>query len=256
MIGVIYIMKHSSAELKQMARNNLSGKWGIAVGFTVLELLLTIVLSIITVPFSSTYTQAGIIIYFVISLIVGLLIGLLSAGSCYFYLNICRGREYGLGDLFAAFKMHPDRFLIVSLILTGIQYIFEIPVLILSFTVTDENFLYFTIISSICTIAASIVSIILSLHFALSTYLLLDFPEMGAVASLKLSAKLMRGNKGRYFYISLSFLGWILLAALSCGIGLLWVAPYSSMTFTYFYTDVLEQLDDHKKYASIDPELL
>lgn len=249
-------MKHSSAELKQMARDNLAGKWGIAVGFTVLEILLTIALSIITTPFSVNSTPIGLAIYLLVSLILGLLIGLISAGSCYFYLNICRGREYGIGDLFAAFKMHPDRFLIVSLILTGVQYIFEIPVLIASFTVTNENMLYFNIINLICTIAACIVSIILSLHFALSTYLLLDFPEMGAIASMKLSTKLMRGNKGRYFYLCFSFLGWTLLAVLSCGIGLLWVYPYSSMTYTYFYTDVLEQLDDHKKYASIDPELL
>ena len=52
----------------------------------------------------------------------------------------------------------------------------------------------------------SLVGLILSLFFGLSNYLLLDNPQMGAIESMKISCRLMKGNKGRYFYISLSFL--------------------------------------------------
>ena len=245
-------MKHSSAELKEMARNNLAGKWGIAVGFSVLEILILILLSCATVPLARAYTPFGIIIYLIASLIVGLIGSLFSAGSAYFFLNICRGREYRISDLFAAFKMHPDRFLIVALILTLIETVFQFPSLMLSFSSTTENFSYSIIISSLCTLVGSVVSLILSLFFALSTYLLLDFTEMGAIASMKLSARLMRGNKGRYFYINLSFLGWIFLGSLSFGIGLLWIQPYINMTMAYFYTDVLHQLDRRDPEMSIN----
>lgn len=236
-------MKHSSAELKQMARNSLTGKWGIVIGLTLLEILFTIILSAIAIPFSNGYTPLNIIIYVLVVLITSLITGLFSAGSAFFFLNLSRGREYKISDLFAAFKMHPDRFLIVSLILTAAQLIFTVPPLFLPTAGSMEDAYFVLMISSLCSLLGSIVALILSLFFGMSTYLLLDFPEMGAIESMKLSAKLMRGNKGHYFYISLSFLGWFLLGLLSCGIGYLWVLPYASMTFTYFYTDVLTQLD-------------
>ena len=236
-------MKHTSAELKEMARNALTGKWGIVIGITVLEILFNLLLTAVTIPFSSAYTPLGVIIYLLATLIVGLISGLFSAGSTFFFLNICRGREYRLSNLFAAFKMHPDRFLIVSMILTAVQMVFEIPGLILTYTGSSLNSYFILLISSLCSIAGSIASLILSLFFMLSTYLLLDDPDLGAVASMKLSAKMMRGNKGRYFYISLSFIGWFILGMLSCGIGYLWVVPYISMTYACFYIDVLHQQD-------------
>ena len=36
----------------------------------------------------------------------------------------------------------------------------------------------------------------------------------------------MRGKKGKFFYLQLSFIGIYLLGAIACGIGLLWVIPY------------------------------
>lgn len=131
----------------------------------------------------------------------------------------------------------------MSLILTAVQLVFEIPALILSFTSSTKDTYFVLMVTYVCMLLGSIASLILSLFFAQSTYLLLDFTEMGAIESMKLSAKLMRGNKGRYFYLSLSFLGWFLLGALSCGIGYLWILPYASMTFTYFYMDVLQHLN-------------
>lgn len=236
-------MKRSSAELKEMARNHLAGKWGIVVGFTALELLITTLLSCIPLPLSKSSSSMGIISYMAATLIVSLISSLFAAGSAYFFLNISRGQEYRIKDLFAAFKMHPDRFLIVALILTLAQTVFEIPSFVLSFSMTAENKIYYTMLSSLCTLAGSIVFLILSLFFVLSTYLLLDYPGIGAIDSMKLSAFLMRGNKGRCFYISLSFLGWIFLALISCGIGMLWIIPYMSMTQICFYTDILEQVD-------------
>ena len=53
----------------------------------------------------------------------------------------------------------------------------------------------------------------------------------------------MSGNKGRLFYIQLSFFGLALLAVLSCGIGLLWLMPYMLTTEVFFYLDVCGELD-------------
>lgn len=236
-------MKHSSAELKMMARNILSGRWGIVISFTILEILITLALSTILLPFSGSTNALGLVLYLVVSLIISMINGLFTAGSSYFFLNICRGREYSIANLFAAFRMHPDRFLIVSLILGLCGLVAQLPSFLFLFTEAAANIYTASMVSSLGTIAASLVAILLSLFFMASTWLMLDFPEMGAIQSMKISAKLMRGNKGRYFYLILSFLGWYMLGMLSCGLGYLWIMPYERMTITYFYTDILHQLD-------------
>lgn len=62
----------------------------------------------------------------------------------------------------------------------------------------------------------------------------LDHPQMKARESLKISRQIMKGNKGRLFYIYLSFIGLQILCLLSLGIGSLWVYPYQSQTLVIF----------------------
>ncbi len=56
------------------------------------------------------------------------------------------------------------------------------------------------------------------------------------------SQELMRGNKGRYFYLIISFFGLLLLSVFTCYIGLLWLAPYMEMTQLLFYRDLIGEL--------------
>lgn len=73
-------------------------------------------------------------------------------------------------------------------------------------------------------------------------YLLLDHPQMKARESLKISRQIMKGSKGRLFYIYLSFIGLQILCLLSLGIGSLWVYPYQSQTLVIFYLDVVGEI--------------
>ncbi|WP_165964763.1 DUF975 family protein [Periweissella cryptocerci] len=52
------------------------------------------------------------------------------------------------------------------------------------------------------------------------------------------SRKLMDGHKWRLFLLNLSFVGWYILAALSFGIGWLWILPYRNATMVAFYQDI------------------
>ena len=49
---------------------------------------------------------------------------------------------------------------------------------------------------------------------------------------------MMRGQKGRYFYVTISFFGVMALSVLTCGIGMLWVMPYMETTLAFFYRDL------------------
>ncbi|MCZ8518379.1 MULTISPECIES: DUF975 family protein [Paenibacillus] len=56
--------------------------------------------------------------------------------------------------------------------------------------------------------------------------------------ALSRSKEMMKGHKWRYFVLGLSFLGWVLLAVLTAGIGFLWLGPYMSVTNANFYTNL------------------
>ncbi len=233
-------MTHSSADLKRMARAALNGKWGKAAAFSFLTSVITSILALCTQPFESSTSFLGMSVYWVITLIISLISGLFSAGTSCFYLNICRGEEFKYSDLFFAFKNNPDRFLIVALITGAATFISTLPTYFMN-PVTDEDLIIYSLVSLVSIYIGAIISIIISLFFALSNYLLVDFAELGAIDSLRMSAHMMKGNKGRYFYISLSFIGWVFLAIFTLGIAFLWIEPYMNMTLTYFYEDILNQ---------------
>lgn len=55
--------------------------------------------------------------------------------------------------------------------------------------------------------------IVFALRYSMADYLLATRPELGPVEALRESRRLMKGNKGRLFYLDLSFFGWTLLAS-------------------------------------------
>ena len=84
-----------------------------------------------------------------------------------------------------------------------------------------------------------IISTLFLLVFSQCFYLMLDFPDYSAEQLLRSSMQVMRGHKGRLFYLHVSFLPLLLLALLSCGVGMLWIRPYMQMTYTCFFLDLM-----------------
>ena len=66
---------------------------------------------------------------------------------------------------------------------------------------------------------------------------------MKVLAAFRECRLLMKGNRGRLFYLFLSFIGWSLLSLCSLGIAALWVRPYMNQTFVIFYLDCTGELD-------------
>lgn len=61
---------------------------------------------------------------------------------------------------------------------------------------------------------------------------------MSAIDALKKSRKMMKGHKGEFFVLGLSFIGWILLAILTLGVGFIALEPYMYATMAHFYEDL------------------
>lgn len=66
-------------------------------------------------------------------------------------------------------------------------------------------------------------------------YLLAENPYMTTSRAMELSRQMMYGEKWHTFVLELSFLGWLLLCALTLGIGLVFLEPYYQATFAELY---------------------
>ena len=78
--------------------------------------------------------------------------------------------------------------------------------------------------------------IIKSYSYRMVPFILTDNPGIGAADAITLSRKMMKGNKWKAFVLDLSFLGWNILSALTCGIlGIFYVNPYTYATEAELY---------------------
>ena len=71
--------------------------------------------------------------------------------------------------------------------------------------------------------------------YALVPYLLAENPYMTATRAMELSKEMMYGEKWNFFLLKLSFFGWLLLCALTLGIGGFFLEPYMQATYAEFY---------------------
>lgn len=74
-----------------------------------------------------------------------------------------------------------------------------------------------------------------SYSFAMAMYVKVDNPSAQWRECLERSTLMMEGHRWELFCLQFSFIGWILLGALACGIGTLWVIPYMNAATANFY---------------------
>ena len=236
-------MKRSSKELKALAREALLGQYGSLIGAMFLLGMFSVILESVPVTITrNSEDTTSLIIQFVVTLIISVLVYLLQIGMTVIVLHMTRRQTYGLSDLFYTFRAHPDRFIIVSAIQIGISMILQIPAYIFLFLYPGDTIkrilLYLLLL-----LAGSIVSFIVLLGFTLADLLLIDNENLGAIDAIRQSWAMMHGNKGRFFYLQISFFGLALLCILTLGIGMLWLYPYMMTTEAFFYLDLTGEID-------------
>ena len=91
--------------------------------------------------------------------------------------------------------------------------------------------------------------IIKSFEYAMIPFILAENPELEMSEVFRLSKMMMDGNKFRYFCLGLSFVGWILLGILTLGIGIVFLDPYITASFTLFYEDVRDRFYTNSRYG-------
>lgn len=195
-------------EYRAQAREALQNRWGEAA---ILFLILLVIAMAITLPFikmvHATFITTALSIL-LLPLQYSCLISLLER---------IRGNEEELTRFslqYASNKAYTSsRFLIAGLIVT-----------VLSTVVSVLTF--------------GIGGIILAYMYSMVPYLLHDYPELTPREAMKISREMMAGQKWNLFVLDITFIGWMLLAIFTAGLGLLFVGPYIYTARAAFYEDL------------------
>ncbi len=77
--------------------------------------------------------------------------------------------------------------------------------------------------------------IVKSYEYFMIPYILSENPGIDSKRAFEISKEMTEGEKFDIFLLGLSFIGWILLGSLTCGIGLLFLEPYMQATYAELY---------------------
>lgn len=89
------------------------------------------------------------------------------------------------------------------------------------------------------TLLLIIPGIIKSYSYSQAFYIKADDPKKDWNTCITESRKLMNGHKWSLFVQDLSFIGWIIVGYICCGIGTLWVIPYFQASRAIFYNELI-----------------
>lgn len=205
--------------MKQKALSSLKGQWlkvilVTLIYFAVAKLLLVIIDIALALIFN---LDDNSLVINILNSVIPYLLMPFYVGFMWFYLALIRSGNPNKSSIFDTFKNKNIYFKILVGYLG--QYIFILLWSLLLF----------------------IPGIIKSIAYSQMFYLMKDYPEMTVGETLKESQKRMKGLKGKYFMMMVSFIGWGILAVLTFGIGLLWLLPYIEATRASFYQELVCQ---------------
>lgn len=184
------------AELKAMAKTQIKAPFWTLVAILLIDVLLC------CIPYAS----------FVIA-------PALNLSLCMIFLNLARGKQPEVGDLFSGFQK-----------------------------LGRAWWLYFLqgLFVALWSLLLVIPGIVKSLSYSMAYYVMADHPEMTARQALKESMRLMDGHKMELFALYLSFIGWLLLSYVTLGLSLFYVVPYMSATVANFYNSIKQPVSGYR----------
>ena len=185
------------AELKAAAKQQISGKIGVLF-------LITLIIGLISGAASALLNliPGGSIIASVI------ITPAFSLSVVRVYLSLLGGNTPKAGDAFSGFDDFWAAFKVIFLV--GL----------------------FTFLWSLLFVIPGIVK---TFAYSMSMYILAENKGKSALECINESKAMTNGHKMDLFVLNLSFIGWMLLVAVTFGIAAIWVVPYMNATMTNAY---------------------
>lgn len=238
-------MKREIKELKRIARGNLQGNF---LGLIRALVFCDLIVSLIETPFSmmtnDIFLSPTNLIYYGAMLLITIASVVLTVGQYCLHLRIARDGKIHLSELFYPLRYDANRLIITEAVLSVIRLIGLAPIIgaivIINFY---EGFEMYLIAAGLAVIGC-VLTIFIEVSVGLIYFVLIDNEELGSIACIKKALNLVKGYKGRFFYLYTSFVGILLLTLLTFGLALLWIQPYMMQTLTLFYMDITGELDE------------
>lgn len=109
----------------------------------------------------------------------------------------------------------------------------------------------FTLLWSLLFVIPGVVK---ALAYSQVYFIMCDHPEYTGREAINASQEMMRGHKGEYFVLQLSFFGWFLLSTLTFGLLMFYVMPYYQSTLTEYYRYLKESQGESQDWPDQEQE--
>ena len=193
-----------NSKIMKEAYASLKGRWGLAIGGSLLVVLITLAVGVVGWGIAGADWGANLTsLIFAPPLAIGMTI---------FFLNISRDNNPEIDNLFIPFKTSWVNSILAYLMM-GILVVVGFFLLIIP-------------------------GIIASLMFSQVFFIMGEDKAIGAYDALVKSMNMMKGYKWKFFRILLRLMGLAILCLFTLGIGFIWLAPYQNVVFATFYDDI------------------
>ena len=231
------------SEIRKEAREALKGKWGKAVC-----IVLAYMLILFAIGFVEGLFEGNTFLFFLVELAVLLISVPLSFGLIISFMKFKRGEDvkaFGfLSDGIARFgkswgiAWHTFLRMLLPMVCLALIAILMTSLIIASATADLGGLL---IAAGIGLYIATLIYVVSrSFLYVIAYQISYDNPELSSKECVKKSEDIMKGNRGNYFLLQLSFIGWAILTVFTLGIGALWLAPYIAIAEMCFYDRVVK----------------
>jgi uncharacterized membrane protein len=235
------------------ARKSLTGKWGKGALIT---LCYSIVEGAISMIQNIGQNNNNNTLQIILSILASIISIPLSYGLLVSFIKLKRDEEVNTFDFLTIGFSNFSRAWLVALNVF-VKMILPIGLIVLSLILTgvftalattgNSVFLVLMVFAIISCVIGYIWAIVRSFSLVLAYYIAYDEPDLSAYECCKKSIEKMKGNRGNYFVLSLSFIGWAFLAVLTLGIGFFWLIPYINVSYVCFYEEVMGKKEENNE---------
>lgn len=205
----------SSVTYKRAAKESLCGQWGTSAVFTLVFFVIVYAVAFVASLVGGTSDSEMPMAMNPVVLAAQILIVLpLTYAYMVAFLGASRGEQVRTGMLAAGFN---DYLRVVGTLLLRNVYVW------------------------LWTLLLVVPGIVKYYSYAMTEYVLADYPELSYNAAIERSMAMMKGHKMELFLLTLTFIGWWIVCAFTLGIAMLWVHPYFNVTVAKFYEDLKQE---------------
>ncbi len=248
------------AEIKERARMQLRGNLGACIGVIFTTALISFGLTFLLALYPSgsfvisetnqvRYVESlspfVLIVSAVASILVNLFMGTFTIESEYFHLRVYRGETMRVGQFLSGLLVGVGKKIHCLFRIMLFAFLWMIPFVVLTgvallLAAGNPDFLVQNKwIMFVLPIPAYVLMFVKILSYSMMSYIIRDCPDVSVPQAMRLSIRMMKGHRWRYFVQMFSFILWYLASIVTLYLLLLfYVAPYVSASMAGFYDEL------------------